>query len=469
VSQAKTRSMQATVPREQQLDNIVVSAGFYLILAFVFFYISRIVEITIPALRIPLILGVAYLAAAGLSMRLLAFLEYPAGKALTGFYFWMLVAFPFSVWRGGSVETVVNITRALIVVIGLVALVTTLDHAFKIMHAIGYGVLTASLVSFFAGIEQGGRLELEQGILADPNDMAMVLLAGLPFLVLKGHTSGNTFVKVIMYTCTIPVLITVARTGSRSGMLTVIGMLMLLFYRLAGRGRLMIGATALAVALIMPLVISDYLKDRYMTWFEAKSESVRSAAGSTQGRSHLFWRSLELTIRNPIVGVGPGMFAVAENDDSVANLGVKGAWHTTHNAYTQISSEYGIPALLFFVFALGSAWMIPRRLLKAIPRNATEDKKKIRAAAIALEISMAAFMIEAFFLSLAEHSISYILMGVSLAFSGVATRVLATAPIASDKQGSPPPVPAFAVKRPIPAPAAPASAIHSSLDRPHAV
>jgi O-Antigen ligase len=460
--------MQTAVPREQS-QNIVVSVGFYAVLAFVYCYVSRILDITIPTFRIPLILGLFYTSAAALSMRLLAFLNYPAGKALTGFFLWMLLAFPFSVWRGGSVETITNSIRAMLVVIGIVALVVTVDYLFKMMHAIAYAAMTAGLISFYVGVEQFGRLELEQGILADPNFMAMALLVGLPFLVMKGYNSSNMFVKAIMYACVIPVLIAVARTGSRSGMLTVIGMVMLLFYRMAGRGKLMIGTVTLAAALITPLVISDQLRDRYMTWFEAKSESTESAAGSTKARSYLFWRSLELTIRNPIVGVGPGMFPVAENDDSLANLGVKGTWHTTHNTYTQVSSENGIPALLFYVFAFGSAWMIPRRLLKAIPRDATGDKKKIRAAALALEISLTSFAINATFLSMAYMSIPFILIGVSMAFGAVTTRVLATAPVASDKQRLPLPAPAFAVKRPTPVPAVPASSIRRSIDRPHAV
>jgi O-antigen ligase len=457
---ATSNTQHATVGGCEQPQNIVTQVGFYAVLAFVFCYTSRILDITVPFLRIPLILGVVYLCTAALTMRLTAFLKYPAGKALAAFFLWMLLlAFPFSIWRGGSVESITLTGRSMLMVIGIIALVTTLDDVFKMMHAIGYAVMTAGLISFRMGVENSGRLELEQGILADPNAMAMALLVGVPFLVMKGQSSGNMFVKAILYACVVPVLIAVARTGSRSGMLTVVVMALVLFYRSTGSGKLMMMAAAVAALLIAPFVISDHLKARYMTLFKAGTADLNYAADSARARSQLFWRSLELTIRNPIVGVGPGMFAHAENEYSREQFGVRGQWHTTHNTYTQVSSENGIPALLFYGFALGSAWMIPRRLLKAIPRNTTGERKQIRNAALALELSVTAFATSAMFLSLAHMGIPFILIGISVAFGAVATRVLATAP---DMQQVRPPGPAFVVKHP-------ASAIRGNLNRPHAV
>jgi O-antigen ligase len=77
-----------------------------------------------------------------------------------------------------------------------------------------------------------------------------------------------------------------------------------------------------------------------------------SAASSTASRKQLLRHSLIFTIRHPLFGVGPGMFVVADDAYS-KTIGLrKGTWLGTHNSYTQVSSELGIPALLFFVAAL---------------------------------------------------------------------------------------------------------------------
>jgi O-antigen ligase len=78
----------------------------------------------------------------------------------------------------------------------------------------------------------------------------------------------------------------------------------------------------------------------------------------------LLRHSLIFTIRHPLFGVGPGMFVVAD-DDYQKTLGFrKGTWLGTHNSYTQVSSELGIPGFLFFVTAVWMALKGPYSLYK---------------------------------------------------------------------------------------------------------
>jgi len=73
-----------------------------------------------------------------------------------------------------------------------------------------------------------------------------------------------------------------------------------------------------------------------------------SAISSTQSRKILLKRSLIFTIKHPLFGVGPGMFPVAD-DDYARSIGLrKGQWLGTHNSYTQVSSELGIPAFICY-------------------------------------------------------------------------------------------------------------------------
>ena len=55
---------------------------------------------------------------------------------------------------------------------------------------------------------------------------------------------------------------------------------------------------------------------------------------------------------HPLFGVGPGNFPTAQNDLALSRGESKGLWAETHNTYTQISSEMGIPGLVIYLALL---------------------------------------------------------------------------------------------------------------------
>ena len=71
-----------------------------------------------------------------------------------------------------------------------------------------------------------------------------------------------------------------------------------------------------------------------------------------QARLALLKASWTATLEHPFLGVGPGIF-MDYQANSARGSGERGMWHVTHNAYTQVSSECGLPALVFYLGALG--------------------------------------------------------------------------------------------------------------------
>jgi len=57
-------------------------------------------------------------------------------------------------------------------------------------------------------------------------------------------------------------------------------------------------------------------------------------------------------LTHPLFGVGPGNFPTAQNDLALSRGESKGLWAETHNTYTQISSEMGIPGLVIYLALL---------------------------------------------------------------------------------------------------------------------
>jgi len=409
-------------------DDLVVRTGFTAMVMLVFCFVSRIQDVTVPFLHIPMILSVTYLAAAGVSGRLMRVLQFKSGKAIIGFYACMIIAVPFSVWPGGSFETLVETARQLLVAVGVMSLTSTIAQTIKVMNALGYAAMTIALITFrYGSVEYDGRLTLYQGTLSDPNDLALALLMGLPFLYMKARNSRSTVVKVILYASMLVVLGAVARTGSRGGLLTLAGMSVVVFFRSPVRGKVIMAALAVMLLVTAPVLVPGHLMNRYRTLVTTEGGPA-NAVGSAEGRWALFLQSVVFTFQHPLLGVGPGMFAVAENTASLESVGHRGSWHETHNAYTQISSECGIPALLFYVFAVVYALRAPRRILKAIPATATGDEAVLRNAALALELSFAAFLTGSTFLSVAYTGNPYLLISVGACLGS------ATAPLLAERQ-----------------------------------
>ena len=85
-----------------------------------------------------------------------------------------------------------------------------------------------------------------------------------------------------------------------------------------------------------------------MTW---NTGTDVAAVESTEARKLLFQRSLRATVERPLFGVGPEQFPNYRGKGGRAQETREVLWYGTHNSYTQISSESGIPAIIFYVLA----------------------------------------------------------------------------------------------------------------------
>ncbi len=104
-------------------------------------------------------------------------------------------------------------------------------------------------------------------------------------------------------------------------------------------------------------------------------------------RSYLLKQSVVYTWQHPIFGVGLGQFSNFEGKSSLAE-GKIGIWHETHNAFTQVSSECGIPASIFFVLGICSALFSVNRIYRRARR---EGDTEIANASFCYLLSMVGF------------------------------------------------------------------------------
>jgi hypothetical protein len=338
--------------------------GFNVLLVFVFLAFSRIFDVKFGFLHIT---GIAYrvvFAMVLLSRGFQVALKSNIGKAMLGFTVCFGLSVPFSVWRTGSKDVFLNqwLLFSFVAFLSVAGLVHNYQQWFKLFKALTYALLVFTVICNVFGISDNGRLFLIQGKFGNSNEMAQALLLGLPLwgalMIISKSLPGKAFAGGVM----VLILATTFRTGSRGAMIGFVATLLVVFLRAPVMGKMKIILAAVLFLGIVMTTMPGRLIARYKTVAEEETDDsemggamAESANSSTQSRKLLLRHSLIFTARHPLFGVGAGMFPVADDSYSKEIGFRKGTWLGTHNSYTQVSSELGIPAFLFFVSAIAMA------------------------------------------------------------------------------------------------------------------
>jgi O-antigen ligase len=212
-----------------------------------------------------------------------------------------------------------------------------------------------------------------------------------------------------------------ASTGSRGGLVAFAAVCAFTMIRAPGRVRIGALAAAAVMSLLLLAVLPQSLLHRYATLFTNDSDDIE-AIQSTATRTRLLESSIRFTLQHPLLGVGPGEFSDYEAKVAKSE-GIKAAWQVTHNAYTQVASEVGIPALLFYLAGIVMTFRTFGKLYRA-----ARYRPKLRSMAMACfccQLSMVGFCTATIFLSLAYTMYLPTMSGLALALSRSLDRELA--------------------------------------------
>ena len=387
----------------------------YLVIAYIFVTYTRLPEILLiltgHGLRLGLIAAILAVLVVLLSGGIFRVFSSRIVLALLSFTAWLMLSTPFSVWRHGSFDTLVFWSVSLISLILLAGCIDGLEQCRKAMYAMAVSLLVIEALTFVLGVSSAtkdvGRFSLVSGTFGNPNDFATLLLLGLPFCLLVVRTrSGLSVLRVACFLALILVPITVVRTGSRGGLLALLVIFLLYFFSVPPLQKVPLAVGALLLAVAAVLVSSSDALERYKTLFLSgdgaylANSAEESAALSTRIRKEMFEHSVSLTLRHPVLGIGPGMFAVADAKDAEEQKRLA-AWRQTHNTYTEISSEGGLPALLFYLAALFFCFQTTRSARKFAAQH--PELPALGDMAFCLRLSVLTFTITAVFASNAYY------------------------------------------------------------------
>jgi len=350
--------------------------GYYLGLAFIFLRFSMLHETLATLLHVNLYLALLtgfpaiILSIAGGGLKRAC--QSRGGKFLMAFLFFMAVAVPFSTWRGESVSIFTSYVRAdfpLLFILGGMAL-TWKECKWMLIALALSAVSTIAMERLFSGMGEDGRLSLNSsGTISNSNDYAAHLIVLLPFLLWVILTPSAKIWKALSLGFLIFGLLVVLKTGSRGAFIGLIAGFVVILLRGPGRLRWILGIAAPIALFAILTFLPESLMVRYSGILGSAAPSASAsqaevtAEDSTSARKYLLMTSLKFTIEHPLLGVGPGAFSMYEGGTSQRLLGKNGQWQETHNAYTEVSSEVGIPAVICYLGAIVCTFLSLNRIM----------------------------------------------------------------------------------------------------------
>ena len=287
--------------------------------------------------------------------------------AWLGFAAWMCLATAGSIWKGGSFAVLFPYLRTTLLLVLLIpAVAINRKNISSVLKVIGVAGLVPILLGFLSNDYRTGRLELAGAgaSIENSNDFAAILILVLPaiaYLTLRRNT--NVVLKIAGLIAMGMACYLILGTGSRGALVSMIFATLYVLKAGSGKVRLAILVGVPLLALVSIPFLPGEASHRLASIFNSSDQTEESAASQEQ-RTALLMASLRISMQHPLLGVGPSTFSIYQAQDAQSQ-GQRGMWHETHNSYTQVSSECGIPALGFFVAAIWMTFAVFRRGIKS--------------------------------------------------------------------------------------------------------
>lgn len=273
------------------------------------------------------------------------------------FYVWMIMATPFSSWKGGSLQRVIDARMDVLLLVIVGGLATNWKEVRALFYTIAAGAVVNLLTARIFMKADEGRISvgLTGFDISNSNDLAAQLLLVLPFLVfLALGPRKNILIRIGVAAGLAYGIKIILGTASRGALIALAAMFLLFLLLGSMRQRVIVLAAGGLIVTATFAFLPGQTLTRLGTLF---GEHDVEADESSASRMYLFEKSVQFTLQNPIFGVGPDQFSNYEGGTSKA-AGKIGSWHATHCSWTQVSSECGIPALIFYVSGIASAILL---------------------------------------------------------------------------------------------------------------
>jgi O-antigen ligase len=407
----------------------VQNVGFYIVLAYVFARFCLVSEIATYNLgfnpHIIYVVGPLAAFATAFTGGFRRFLLASPAYFLIGFMIWLVGTIPFSTWKGGSFWLIENsFMTDFSMFFMIVGLTLTWRQCVLLMNVIAISGAVDFIATRVYGGDLAGRLIMSFGTLSNPNDLATHLLLAVPFCILLILNSRSMIVRPFAACSAILMLYAIVQTGSRAGLLSVAAVVIYIFFKASPTQKLGLVVTGMVATVLAIAILPSTVLLRYATIFsndvqvEAGSETdLEYAVTSEEARKQVLMDSVVTTLTHPLFGVGPGNYASADAEKK-KETGERAAWAVTHNSYTQVSSESGIPGLILFLGIMLSTFRMVSSVYQRTRRR--PELRYLSNTAFMLLITLGGFSVNIFFSALAYTYYLPTLAALSIVFCVIA-------------------------------------------------
>ena len=326
---------------------------------------------------------------------------------------------------GGSVSSMVLYAKAFLLALLLAGCIKNEQEMKVIMLYCLAGMVIGALIALyqhFTGTYSVSVYDVQRagGLRGDPNDTAMLLIAGVPLAVYWLLQSRLFVFKALFAGAVVLLVLGIVLTGSRGGFVTLLFISLLIYVK-----KPTVLATIAGIVLVSTLIA--FAPQSYWTRMETLlSGQELKGSGSLQHRGELQRRGLAIFLAHPLLGVGPDNFGEAFQGTShrgkvsgVAPGGKSEKEHglVAHNMYLEFFVENGMLGglLLLTIF------------YKALRNLMKYDRKENHEAGYfgignALALTLFGMLFSGLFLSQGKNSVLWFLIGLGFATAQMAGR-----------------------------------------------
>jgi putative inorganic carbon (hco3(-)) transporter len=335
---------------------------------------------------------------------------------------WMVMCIPFSSWKSDSVSVTMYFSFYVLMWLPISLAPRHMKDLVRIMLMLGiFNIVTLLLTKTTDGRLQGASL----GTFSNSEDLALIAVLTIPFWALVASRVPLFPLKLAIGGATIFFLAySAALTGARAGLIAAAGMAVVYFFSSSMSKKF---ALVCATVVLVPLVVTMLPAEtaaRLATVMDAfDSSGGGEAMDSAASRHRLLLDSIRITLQHPLFGVGPGQFAQFRWNEG-HTLGVRAGYLATHNAYTQISSENGVPGVIAFVSILVGTIKVLRRAKKINAPGSHPDWELGQSMATALMLSFTSLLFCGLFMANSQYIFWYLMGGLALALERVSAQAV---------------------------------------------
>ncbi len=198
-----------------------------------------------------------------------------------------------------------------------------------------------------------GRMVYRMGIVrmigvgdtaSDPNSFAASIVLSLPFVWVVFKAEANKWMRRAFVVYGLLSVLCIVLTGSRSGMLALLLLVLLMLLTQKGARRWKLAALAGVTIMIVWSFMPQNKQERIRSVWDDDAGPA-NAHESTHGRSLGYHAGMNMFSEHPFTGVGAG----GKNFIAYRRLRLDGIPEQAHNLIGEVLGEFGLPGAIAFV------------------------------------------------------------------------------------------------------------------------